>query len=345
MANYSYLMIGEKEVLSYRWDLPSDDDLIMRIFFGKEDIILRAVVRKPDLEDVPPYDNFSLFYYYTYSSTVEAIKKRIKKIGLDLPTIDQFLSKSTGIPIEYMNDFLLRYFYDTYEELFKEEISKGRYYITELSSDEPIPNGLTEDEFLELGEQYDSFYEMWEDKNLGLFPELRYLAFCLEKSDNKEIVELDPIEVIDESEFPDEAWKPSRDKYKKDNEVRLTRAYMHEAWIHYSQMELDLSYIEMFIALESAISDYLEKLAKSKLSLNRRQLNLNSMMKKLSLIDTLKFIWVYVKRDKIELPIEDISAAYDVRNTIIHRNAKRLDMEKTYHSLRNIELAISYLSD
>ena len=69
------------------------------------------------------------------------------------------------------------------------------------------------------------------------------------------------------------------------------------------------------------------------------------MMKRLSLIDTLKFIWVYVKGNELGLPIEDISAAYDIRNTIIHRNAKRLDMEKAYHALRNIELAISYLSN
>ena len=77
MADWSYLRIGEIEVMGWRWDIPAEGEPILNLVFTTDDKIIE---NESEPGQMP-------FYTCTYKTTVGEVKKRF-----DDATIERLLA-------------------------------------------------------------------------------------------------------------------------------------------------------------------------------------------------------------------------------------------------------------
>jgi len=319
MANYSTLYIGKKEVLSWRWEIPTSGDPLLNFIFLPVD-------RKIEVE----HEEGDKLYYCTYETTVGEVKRRFNRYHFTIDEIDQIISKITGILIENVDIALMDYdtFYDYFapptEENDKEKLSAWE----------------------KLAEEKYAMKKVLEKHNLGLYPELRDIRTILDQTGDDELVYLDMTPILEYEDSPDKFDDINIISEGLDKEIKIERKYLEIAKVHFTTYDFDLVYIELVISLETALKSYLKEKYTKLSKTNNKNLNLESMVKNLSLIDLIKFVVVFLGKKELEDSlVNSLKKIYDKRNNIIHNNAKKFKRLEVVKAIEDIEKSLKIVDD
>jgi hypothetical protein len=296
MANWIILTVGKQEVASWAWSLPESDKAIIRFIFTKADL---QVVEDEE-------------YTCVIKTTVSKAKKRFDRFGFTLSEMDRIICDLIDVSLDKIELALMNddEFFDTYPEPDFEEKTHSKW--------EALFNEKSE-------------IDKRKDKtNLGHLPVLRKIRKTLDDSNNDENVKLlyeyDPEDISIESLalFPENYTST----------MMIQRKYLESAKAHITTEDFDLAYIEMIIALESAIKAFIAKKSK-------RPVNLESIVKDLSLIDLIIFGMVFLGGKSVnQSAVKSLNKAYNIRNTIIHRGAKNFRVSDIIESMHTVEYFI-----
>ena len=337
-CNYSYSNEPENDI----------ENPFLGSLFRDEDLILKAHLFTDYIDNEPKHEIFYLGFYWTYSAEVGIIRERLEQIGCSKDIIDQYISKFSGVPKKSVEPLIIDLDIDnSYDDYFKNKESM----VSKRKSLNIRDLNLNEKNFDTYEEGVESPADNFGSHLLSVINESisfrRFIAFVMDDNDSNALVEFDPTEMINLSEFPDKAWRPVRiGEIRSKNVKDITQEYLQRAWAHYYESDFYLCYIEMFIALESSLNKLMGKIVSRNSESLSNKLNLNRMTKNLSLMDQLKFTWLFLLRKKEfpEVLFDSISKAYEIRNTIVHREAKKFSQLATYRSLKDTETMISILS-
>lgn len=296
MANWIILTVGKQEVVPWAWSLPESDKAIIRFIFTKAD--LQVVEDKG--------------YTCVLKTTVSKAKKRFDRFGFTLSEMDRIICDLIDIPLDKIELVLMDddEFFDTYPEPDFEEGMHSKW--------EALFNEKSE-------------IDKRKDKtNLGHLPILRRIRKALDDSNNDENVKLlyeyDPEDISIESL----ALFPENYAFT----MMIQRKYLESAKAHITTEDFDLAYIEMIVALESAIKAFVARKSKS-------PVNLESIVKDLSLIDLITFGMVFLGGKSVDRSaVKSLNKAYNIRNTIIHRGAKNFKVSDIIESMHTVEYFI-----
>jgi len=319
MGDYSTLYIGSKEILSWKWDIPTPGDPLLNFIFLPEDRKIESKGKKGNK-----------LYYCTYRTTVSEVKKRFDRYHFTINEIDLVISQITGIPIEKVEIAIMSWdsFYDNYAPPIEESDEE------ELSAWEKL-----EDEKYELD-------KIIEKHNLGLYPVLRYVRHILDRSRGDELVYLDMIEILGYEKSPDKFDDVNIVSEDIDKTIKLEWKYLEVAKVHFTTYEFNLAYIELIIALETALKTYLRRRYIALSKTKDKTLNLGSMTKNLSLIDLVKFVVVFLGKKELEDSlVQSLIEIYDKRNNTIHNNAKKFKRTEVIEAIETIEKVIKIIED
>jgi len=319
MADYSTLYIGDKEILSWIWDIPSSGDPLLNFIFIPEDKKIEKVENDADE-----------LYHCTYKTIVHEVKKRFDRLHFSINEIDQVISEITGIPLEKIEIATLDYdsFYDKYAPPLGED------------NEEIISR------WEKLGEDKYDIDKKMEKAELGLYPGIRYIRTILDCSRDDEAVYLDMDSILEYEDSPDKFSEINIISDDFDTLTKLERKYLETAKVHFTTCDFDLVYIELIIAIETAIKQYLRYKYQLLSRTDNKSLNLESMVKDLSLIDLIKFGIVFLgERELDDSLIQSIKKTYDKRNNIIHNQAKRFIRIEVIEAIETTEKVINIIGE
>ena len=100
----------------------------------------------------------------------------------------------------------------------------------------------------------------------------------------------DMIEILGYEKSPDKFDDVNIVSEDIDKTIKLEWKYLEVAKVHFTTYEFNLAYIELIIALETALKTYLRRRYIALSKTKDKTLNLGSMTKNLSLIDLVKFV-------------------------------------------------------
>lgn len=313
MADYVVLFVGNKELIKWKWGIDEKDIPILRFIFTEND---RKIKKKKD-EDY-------YFYTYTLRTTVKNVKDRFNKFHFTIKEIDKIISglldiKPNKVEFALLGEFDEDEFYEKYPE--PDEDDKRAYA---------------------------RYQRIWDEKakidtkraktNLGYYPILRHIRKLLDSSKNNEKVHL-------EFEYdPDEGDEIELFPETYESIIKVELKYLENAKVHFTTGDFNLVYIELFIALESAITTYITIKSKEILKKSHEIINIESMTKDLSLIDLIKFGLVFIGKKRVKQELFDsLRTAYDMRNNVIHNNAKRFKIKDVIESIEIVEKVIKMM--
>lgn len=316
MTNSAYLMIGDKTILQFRWYIPPDMEDLLGFIFQPEDKVLTKI----------PESGADEYYFMSYETSARTVRERLDKFHLSLKEIDELISEVAKVPVRKIGLALMEH----------EEYSE-KYHIRD---EKDLTKAETENR-RRIEEKKEEYESRIEESELGNYPDLRRIRKFLNraKSETKVTLELGDLsygqgrkEDLEEIELI---------KLSYTEEERIEKKYLRSAEIHFTERKYDLTYVEMIIALESAVKSYLEKFAKKH---GRVRLNLRGILKDLSLIDAFKFIVIFIKRAELDSDfLEGLETVYNKRNNIIHNNGRRYTAVEVNESLEFVRKAIKLI--
>lgn len=313
MANVTVLRIGGDEVRTWRWKVPHDP--FLDFIFQPSDKVVRKV------PDIPAeWDRDHHPFECLYETTVGAVEDRLDRLGLSRDTIESTATSRVDIPQEDAplllldgDDYFERYQgrnAEVSDESKKREIARRRYEIQKAA----------------------------ERVHLGYLPELWRLTRVLGEYEEDDPVVLDPREVWEWHR--DSEWFDSKNpvRHELDTKVPLDLEYIESARTHLTTHQFHLAYIELAVALEMSIKAFVEGRC-DELGL---ETNVEKIFEDLSLPQALKFA-AFVLGD-LDLETEQISAAlraYNKRNNVVHRRARRFSIADTAEAIKAVDEVVS----
>lgn len=327
MANHSTLCIGDKDTLSWRYDLPGPDDPILNFIFLVDD---KKVYKES--ED-------SSKYFCTYMASVSEVKKRFDRLHFTIAEIDQVISEVLGISIELVDIALM-----SDEEFQEKNPSPWDMDETDESDDEEWDRTVEEWEQL-VEEKYRMDQEM-EKYDFGQYPILRYLRLILDQSKDEEFVQLHMDEILPSEDSPEKLDYVEIVSESVDRKIKIERKYLEIAKIHFTEYAFDLVYIELIIALENTVNTYLKGRYLEISGGEGKTLNIARMVKNLSLINLLKFIIVFYGKRKLDKAlIDSMERTYGRRNNVMHNRASTFKREEVVESIETTEKVIEIIKN
>lgn len=317
MANYAYLMIGNKTVLQFRWYIPPDMEDLLGFIFQPEDKVLTKI----------PESGKEEYYFMSYETSARTVKERLDKFHFSLKEIDELISEVAKIPVKKIGFALLN------QEEYLE-----RYHIRD---EKDLANAEIENRrrIEEKKEEYESRIVKSE---LGNYPDLRRIRMFLNRAKAETKVTLELGDLSDGQGRKEDLEEVEFIRLSYTGEERIEKKYLRSAEIHFTERRYDLTYVEMIIALESAVKSYLERYAKKYGGI---RLNIRGILKDLSLIDAFKFIVIFIQRIELNSDfVQGLETAYNKRNNIIHNNGRKYTSIEVNESLEFIRRAIKLIN-
>jgi len=300
MANWIRLYIGKKEALSWPWYIPEFDKPILRFVFTRDDL------------EVTSEDSGTC----ALKITVSEVKKRLDRFHLTTSEIDKTIADLLGLPSEKVELAVmdLDEFFETYPEPDIDD--KKKHYAWETFYNKKS----------EIDRKKDR-------TNLGHLVALRHVRKMLDDSEDEEIVRLwyeySPEDVVNEMELFLESYTFM---------TELERRYLENAKVHLTTEDFDLVYIELIIALESAVKKYITRKSRELLGRTENSINLESMTKDLSLINLIRFGIVYIGKSRLDKSaMESLEKTYSMRNNVVHNRARRFKISDVAESIKVVE--------
>ncbi len=346
MANYSYLTINDKTIMEWKWSTPSSNESYFSFIFTPEDkfveeitgrewfeILYDGKVKEKMIREADPefleHEELVIFYF----NSVGKIKQRLEELGFTIEKIDDAITQILDIPRDFKYLHLI-------------SMDEDEFLYDEL-------NRVNKDQQDELKKIYYELHEQKERNFLGFYPKLRKIKSALDDASedsnlvldlNEGIIteydEITPIETV----YEEYDLVPNYDEKK----IRLERTHLEHAKAHFTTLDFDLVYIRLMIDLELAINRCLNDIYQDYVETSDTNItcDLRKMGQKLSLVDQLKFVLVFIGKQNVpRLLFESIEDAYDTRNTIIHQNQKNFEAKKVYQAIEAVEEVIDRLND
>ncbi len=185
---------------------------------------------------------------------------------------------------------------------------------------------------------------LW-DTDLGEIPLIALLLNEIENNSEgkKLLLVIDSRDSEEKKEYWEELEIISKDK---STEIKIVNKYVCMAKINYSKGELPNVYVNLIMGLEYSIRDYIirKKDILSKDSKNNL-LNLDNMLKNLSLMDSLKFSIIYLEGEELDnSSFKKIQEIYGIRNNLMHQGMKKFDYIKCAEAIKIIEEMIKKIN-
>lgn len=321
MGHYSYLYVGEFELQAWKYDLPPRNDPLLSFIFDESD--KKIVNTSNELFEYRYLENSERRKYTCrYDVTVEIAIERFNRYGFTVEGICASVSKLTGIPPKKVS-LALRNYLDLSARLFamKSEMSEMERKEIEEMEEKEI--------------NYDRYADVLREAELGNLPEIFVVRTLLERSQLTDKVVLDMHDIID----PGNKSKATKDfdnmsLFSEDvhSKISLKRRYLYLAVVHFASREIDLVYIDLIIALEASLKTYLSS-SKGKLK-NRGELNIDTFLKDVSLVNVAIFVLRYLKRRGISVDqVKRLEEIYNIRNNVIHGGMKNFDLTRVYSDI------------
>ena len=305
MADYIYFKVEDNEVMQWKYFIPQKDLIVFNHIFRPED---KKIIK---------WEHNKKYFSIIYETTVSLVKKRLKEVNLSLSILEETISKFLGIP-------------------------KKKICIA------VIP----EEDFYEQYADNDNLCEFWEKvqddvENEAMY-EVMFFYYILSqvyKNPEESKLILDVSQVVS----PAKKMRDLREVNFLDDSflstIKIDRKYLQKSKIDFIKGNIDLVYINLFIALESSIKNYLRKKQGKIKHGSDTGINLEGFFKSTSLLSILKFITAIMGKKRINPTIEnEIVEAYSVRNNIMHNGAKRFNRVKTNKAIEAVEIAIKIVN-
>jgi hypothetical protein len=360
MSIDSSLRISDYGVFSWANELPIDFIPILSfIFLPDENKVYR------EEEDGEEYFSFS------YVSDVKKVKNRFKSFSFTIPEIDKTISEIIDLPLRKMkliayflfwqnhslesgeggdklNSDLIKFLVEFEDDNFKNDFillvyNLGGYELEEIeydSSEETVDDGKDdythEDEFNLL---------KFQQHDLGNYLDLRDICIFLELSNDEDMINLDLSSAhLFGIETPESLESLSLVLDIYNSRVEVKQKYLERAKIHFTEHRFDLVYVELFISVEAALYSY-EKTKYLQLSENGEEKKLGTILKKVSLLDRIRILVVFIGQYKLDGElISVIEKAYETRNQIVHLNRKRFALDDSINAIKAVEKLINIIN-
>jgi hypothetical protein len=314
MGEYTYLTIGGIDVKSWKYELPPENDPILNFIFLISDKVVKI---DTDLKE----DDGIIEYYCKYETTVAEVKKRFDESHFTVEKIDNIISEVAGIPLDKIEIAIMD------PELYYES------YIAGHEDDE------NEEELEDLYNQKMELEYKIKSSELGNFIELRVIRDILDSSENTDFVVLDIHQITETKETPDEFDDIMLVTEDLTSATKIDKKYLEMAKIHYTEYHFDLVYIELFISVESALSDYFRRKSE------QDKIDLENIFKNVKLMDKIKFTVSFIGKQELDDELMlSIKEAYHVRNNKIHNNQKNFKRNEVIKAIEDVEQLVEIIN-
>ncbi|HJH30111.1 MAG TPA: hypothetical protein C5S51_10575 [Methanosarcinaceae archaeon] len=322
MGDYSYLLIGKLEAMSWKYELPIENDPLLNFIFLSSD---KVVEIDTDLEE----EEGVIEYNCKYRTTVFEVKKRFDKSHFTIKEIDRVISEVTGIPIENIEIFLMDF--DIYYDTFLSNLEDSEHE--------------NQNELEDLHDKKIEFDYKIKSSELGNYIELRVIREMLDHSDNTDLVVLDIGEIVGTAKKPEDFDDIMLVKDDLKSATKIDKKYLEMAKIHYTEYHFDLVYIELFISVESALNDCLRMKSKQLSKEKGSYVNLDEVFKKVKLMDKIRFVISFIGKQKLDEELMvSIKEAYHVRNSKIHNNQKNFKRSDAIKAIEDVEKLVAIIN-
>lgn len=309
MSDVCILSIGKYRADSWISELPIDDHPILNFVFLFSD---KKIERVKDIEE-------EILYECKYVTKVTEVKKRFDYFHFTIDEIDKVLSEITGIPLPKIETAVIGYdneFYEYYDE------SK----LSELEEDE--------DDLYNLKSKIEA-------TEVGNYIDIRRIRLLLDSSNDDDDVYLDMRQILGYENSPDKFDAINIVSEDSKSEMRIATKYVEMAKVHFTEWRFNLVYIELFIALEAALKNYL---INKSLSSSKKGKKLDSIFKPVGMIDLVKFSIEYIGKKEIDRSIlHSVTEAYNRRNNVVHNDTKIFRSKDAIEAIDNVEKIIDII--
>lgn len=316
MGNYTYMQVGDElEVMAWKWVVPTDP--FLSFIFKESDKVVCKISPLPEgwEEDYEPYECF-------YETTVGAVKDRLERLNLSVEQIDSTITRHLGVPPEMAP---LAADLDSFYDLF------------------PEPTDGSDEEYAaweHLSLKLDEVEDAVERFGLGYLPQLRHIHEALKRHEDNEKVRLAFDGTLDVARTPND-FDSLRLFAEYESEMHLERKYLTMARVHFTTHEFNLVFIELSIALETAIKDLVTSACKTR----NIDTDVERLFLRMGLMDMLRFATMVLPRVEVDRALIDkVVDVYNKRNNIIHGGARRFTISETADAIRTIEEIILRLN-
>lgn len=327
MSEYSTLYIGKNEIMSWNSELPPKDDPILSLIFRPSDKkIIKISKKKQEFKSIDT--ELEGHYICTYFTTVKKVEERLADELLLPETIKQVISNLTSIPYDEVDFSLMDFdsFYETYHPKTDKDMM-----------DEEI------EAYEKLQQSYEDYNELLKPIDIGNLGFILFVWKILNKSSPLELVKLDITEIVGIEENPDsfEDINLLSDDFK--TPIIIQRKYLDLSFVHFSERKFDLVFIELVISLESAVNKYLTS---KRTEFLNGDINLNNMLKDISLISLIKFIYIFIENKPLdEKTWKYIVYTIDRRNNVIHNNMRKFETGQIHFCIESTKKIIEDLDN
>jgi hypothetical protein len=229
-----------------------------------------------------------------------------------------------------------------FQEFFDVDNKKAKKMIDAYFEGDDDPEGFD----AKFGKGSYDFYnekDLW-DADLGEIPLIAILLNEIKNNPNKNLLLAIDYRYSQEKK---DYWKKLKIISDDDStEIRIVNKYICMAKVCYSKGELPNVYINLIMGLEYSIRDYILR-KKENLSKDSKNdmLNLDNMLKNLSLMDSLKFSIIYLGDDELDTTLfEKVQKVYGIRNNLMHQGMKKFDYVKCAEAIQTIEEIIEKIN-
>ncbi|NPE28068.1 hypothetical protein HNV12_08845 [Methanococcoides sp. SA1] len=320
MGNYSYLTIGDRDIISWKYQLPPVNNPLLNFIFLSSD---KKVEINQELKD----EDGIIEYGCRYETTVSEVKKRFNESHFTIEEIDNVISEVTYISKDKIDDAMMDF-----------EVFNAMYLDDLVDSDD-------EDEYDTLYNQKLEYDFKINNSQLETYRVIRFIRKILDSTSDHELVSLNFNEIISGEETPEGFADIELISEDLKSATRIDKKYLEMAKIHYAEYHFDLVYIELFIAVESALNAYLMAKSRQLSKEGERNVNLDEVFKNVKFIDKIKFCISFIGKQELnDSLITSIKVAYHVRNNKIHNNQNKFKRKDAIKAIEDIEELINIIN-
>lgn len=309
MGDYTTLSINGKGIFDWKYDLPRYP--ILNLLFTEDNKVIEKWAEEEDDHSV---------YYKT---NVSNVKQRLLDFGVDRNTIFNLICKLHKIN----PDDVSRIDFEDYDAwfVFKETES------------------LEKENDMEMDEEDKHFLDLpYGPGEIQLLLDLYLIWKHLDDSNDEDEVILDPnpvLQIYEKDELEKLTLVNDELIFNESVDIPLFERYLDNAYLHFLKKEFSVVYIELIIALEIVAKEFIKrKSLKFKENNPGTELDIDKFFEKAGLMNTIRFgLGFFLKEEDIESElINNCVKIYDIRNNVIHREAKSFEIEKVSKAIQDV---------
>lgn len=313
MGDYSKLIVGDNELLFWKWELPSDP--FLEFIFHPQDQTTRAVEDVPDwwTKDYHPRE-------LVYEVSVKEAKARLDRLGFSVQGIEDTVAGILGIEQEYADYILLT------DSDFREKYAPEEWTVK------------SESEWEDTVQHRDRLERSAKRYHLGQLPILWKLRRTLDRYNEEETVTLDLREIIGWKERVNEFEDISVVQHEPSTSFRIEADYISAARAHLSAHQVHWVYVALGIALESAMERFFRDLIADSTDSSNLDSLVDSMYKSLSPKELLLLANSLASDlDLTEDMMNEVSSVYNERNNVLHGPQRNFEIRRAAQAIRTVE--------